>query len=447
MKTLKSPVVIRLVLVALLSVLCLSVAQISAKDVVTLTFWNNNTEEQPAWDKLSDAFLKKTGGRVRFKSVAMPPGTYWDKITAAAGQNDLPDLFMPKGAKRERGELIPAGHVLNLAPYLNADNKKWAKLFFPAELDGMFYTKTDHPDVPEGFADLVYYSNSAFAVFYNRDLMRKAGLNPNKPPQTIQEMIAMCKTVQKKVDPKVGTVAIGMADGWKQCLLWLDWAMVNMDAKTIADTADGKIGYNAAGWLATTKVFEDMAKAGLFNNGCVTMKEAQAVDLFASNGALFLFDGSWSNSWIIGRNPQLDWGSMPIPTPVKGKRTPNIIQGGGGQRIVANGKGQHVKETVEFMKFLTSNEGQKIYCSMTLNLPSIMTIKINNDPRLKGFIDSMINNAVPKDYTDATNKLDPGIAWWYAGQVIQNIVTGEKTAEQVVADIQAENVKRRSVSK
>lgn len=90
-------------------------------------------------------------------------------------------------------------HLVDLSPYLSEElvNKipqgVW-DLVDPGDMDGLFY-------VPS--------SVDTFALFYNKDLFAQAGLDPDAPPTTWDELLAAAKAIKENTGkPGIGVPAI-----------------------------------------------------------------------------------------------------------------------------------------------------------------------------------------------------------------------------------------------
>ena len=92
------------------------------------------------------------------------------------------DIFLDCG-NNDIGTLATNGDVLDLTPYIQKYhfdlNKLTASALKLDTLNGRYYGLS--------------YLTDCYMLLYNKTLFRKAGLDPNKPPRTIEEMQAMWK--------------------------------------------------------------------------------------------------------------------------------------------------------------------------------------------------------------------------------------------------------------
>lgn len=101
------------------------------------------------------------------------------------------------------------------------------------------------------------YSVSVPVLYYNPDIFRQAGLDPDKPPRTWQEVVQYAKTIREKT----GTVGFFMqefADNWAQQALMESnggQVLAKKDGKTVA-------GFDSPEAAQAYQLLADMVKDG-----------------------------------------------------------------------------------------------------------------------------------------------------------------------------------------
>src|SRR5207247_10938034 len=122
-------------------------------------------------------------------------------------------------------------------------------------------------------------------LIYNRDLMKKAGLDPTKPPTSITEMMADIVTAQSKIP---GVVGLGI-DTSKRTIS-LDFQLPFLSAFGAVPIKDGKANANTPqmidylDWIRTIIV----KHYSLLRTNLVGFR---ALDL--QGNVLFAVDGTW----------------------------------------------------------------------------------------------------------------------------------------------------------
>ena len=157
---------------------------------------------------------------------------------------------------------------------------------------------------PQVFADLIAYnmlyrymdpngpllglpmSFNGNVMYFNKDILRQAGLDPENPPQTWDAFAAACEKIKA-----IGKAPIAMA-GREVPLFW-DWPEVQKNFWTseqdILDFGRGKIPWTDPRMQAGLKLLASMADKGWFQKGWPTIQGIpDALDLFSSGGAAFI---------------------------------------------------------------------------------------------------------------------------------------------------------------
>ena len=118
-----------------------------------------------------------------------------------------------------------------------------------------------------------------------------------------------------------------------------------------------------------------------------------------------------------------------------------LIWGGAGSSFVVNDLSPRKEKAIQFLKWLTQAEQQAYLASKTLNLPANKKSLRNISPILAQFADDMDNTTHPNiypvhEFPVVVEAFDKGI---------QSILIGEKTPEEVAADV--EKTKQKEIIK
>jgi ABC-type glycerol-3-phosphate transport system substrate-binding protein len=175
-----------------------------------IVVWHWMTDREEAFQELSKQYEAKTGVKVVFELYA-PPDAYSQKVRAAAQAAALPDIFGLLGEKRDFGAFIKAGHIANLTLQMEADNAAWKNTFFDKALSVNEFQEGNEFGVAPGiYGAPIDVMN--IQMVYNKNLFKKAGLDPNKPPMTWEEFVDACQ--------KLNAAGIqGLVSGWGE--IWL----------------------------------------------------------------------------------------------------------------------------------------------------------------------------------------------------------------------------------
>lgn len=219
-------------------------------DTTTLTVWDFKSSDPsiaPYFEQSIKDFEAAHPG-VTVKHVAQPHDQYYTLLGTAIAANRGPDVVLLHGGTEttERGDALVAlnpslGELKNTLVGWDAFTAKNGNVYaIPVTLQGQ-------------------------VVYYNKDLYRKAGLDPDKPPTTWAELDADCKQIISKA--KVACFALGNKEGYAaQFFLTSSAANFWTDQQQQA-WADGKLPWSDPVVSKILHLWVDTAKAGWYPKG------------------------------------------------------------------------------------------------------------------------------------------------------------------------------------
>ncbi|MDD5561630.1 MAG: extracellular solute-binding protein [Candidatus Omnitrophica bacterium] len=417
---------------ALFSVLGCSSQKTDSKP--TISVWHWMTDRDPAFQALAKKYEVLTGIRVNFELYA-PSDAYSQKIRAAAQGTNLPDIFGILGEKRDFASFIKAGHILDITSYMEADNNAWKDQLFSKALAVNEFAPGNSYGINPGIFG-VPIDIMTIQMVYNKKLFTQLGLNPNRPPKTFQEFL--------EIGAKIKAAGMqGLVSGWGE--VWMIDCLANnyafniMGKDKVLATIKGAVPYTDPDWIRVFSLFKQMKESGVLAKGIVTMINKSAEQLFANEKAVFAFNGSWCVNVYKGMNPGLEYGAM-LP-PAASERYPISIWGGAGSSFMVNARSKNKDEAVKFLKWLTAQEQQAYLAQETNNLPANKNSLARIPEILAQFSRGMDYATHPNiwgvsEFSLVIEAFDRGI---------QSIIIGEKTPEQVAAEVQT--IKERELAK
>ena len=393
----------------------------STKKIVV---WHWMTDRDEAFQELAKQYEAKTGIKVVFDLYA-PSDAYSQKVRAAAQATALPDIFGLLGEKRDFAAFIKAGHVTNLTGEMEAQGGAWKNSIFEKALAvNEFFAggkEGNEYGVPPGIYG-VPMDVMNIQMVYNKNLFKKAGLDPDKPPLTWTEFVDDCQ--------KLNAAGIqGLVSGWGE--IWMidclasNFAFNIMGPEKVFATLKGEVPYSDPDWIKVFSLFKEMTDKKMLASGIVTMVNKSAEQAFANERAAFAFNGSWCVNVYHGMNPNLDYGVM-LPPRVSDAH-PMYVWGGAGSSLLVNDRSLVKKEALAFLKWLSDKEQQVFLAEKTRNLPSNKNALAKIPPILADFAKGMENVTHPNVWP--VNELPRVIERFDKG--IQSIIIGEKTPQQL----------------
>ncbi len=330
-----------------------------AQAPVDIVMWHAMTRaNEEELKRLADAF-NSSQSKVRVKLVNQT--TYKDAFTkykAGLASGDLPDLVQLEDTTPQ--QMIDTGSVVPAEACAEADGYELDD-FVPAVL-ARYRIKGELWPMPFNVSNPVFY--------YDRNAFTKAGLNPDQPPSTLEEVKAAAEAVKTKLGYKAG---YGLKlDPWylEQWMAKADQLYVNhengRDGRATEVEFDRGAGETTFAWLS------DMVHSGLavtnsadgnasYNNllGIGAKEVAMTVDTSAALGTISQVLGS-------GQYPDVELGVAPMPGPsTKG----GVLVGGGVLYISKKSSPAKQAAAWEFTKFLVSSENQAAWAAATGYVP------------------------------------------------------------------------------
>lgn len=404
------------------------------EQVKSIKIWHWMSDREEAFLELAKRYETETGVKVNFELYA-PSDAYAQKIRAAAQTNTLPDIFGILGEKRDFASFVNSGYVYDLTEDMYGENAAWKdKLFANALGVNEFEQENSFGVKPGIYGAPIDVTN--IQMLYNKDLLQAVGSDPSNPPKTFKDLMDVSRKLKAK---GIQGLVSGWGEIWMIDCLASNYAFNIMGKDKVLATIRGEVPYTDPDWIKVFDLFREMRDEGFLASGIVTMVNKTAEQLFANNRAAFAFNGSWCVNVYKGMNPNLNYGAM-LP-PQASDKYPMAIWGGAGSSFMVNKQSKDIREAVNFLKWITDAPQQIFLSKETQDLPSNKYSLKDIPAVLSQFAGAMDNTTHPSiwgvsEFPMVIETFDKGI---------QSIIIGEKTPEQLAADIQA--VKEREMAK
>lgn len=238
-------------------------------------------------------------------------------------------------------------------------------------------------DTWDGKLWAIPYRIETHAIIYNKGLFKAAGLDPEKPPQTWDELIAAAKALSK--DKVSGFAITGGGEVGNTIFRSLPFIWMN-GGSIISD--DGKTAtVNQPAAVEAVKFYTDFftdklsPASTLQNDGTANRR------LFIAETVAAYQSGQFDIASIRQENPKIDIGVMPIPHP-QGKDTAAIL---GGWSFIVPSASKNPEEGKKLVSFLAEAENQGALTDTFPARLSAMSMPRFSDPILKPFKDMLIH--------------------------------------------------------
>lgn len=288
-----------------------------------------------------------------------------------------------------------------IVPVPMTDEEK--KAYYPNIVDTVTFENTQW-GVPVAF--------STKALYWNKDIFKQAGLDPETPPKTWAEEIADAKQIKEKT----GIAGYGLpAKTFDNTMhQFMHWVYTN-NGKVI----DGdKIVVDSPEVLAALQAYKDITPYSVEGATAYEQNEIRAIFLDGKVGMIQAGSGAAARL----KDTKINWGVAPLPLgpSAKGEGTLLITDS------LAVFKGTGVEEkAAEFAKFITSPGPQGEYelqggAGLTPLRPSAKVDEfVKADPSWKPFIDGIAFGGPEPLFTDYKGFQNSII------EMVQSVVTGK----------------------
>ncbi len=319
---------------------------------VTLTFWNGFTgPDRPAVEDLVKKF-NDSHPNIQVNMDIQPWDSLMQKLLSTMSTGQGPDItgihfqYLPQYAK--------SGYVMDMTSSFKGGTNLDPANFPPAlndllRVDGKYYA------APMNFATLLLY--------YNKDLFKAAGLDPEKPPATWDEWKTDLKKLTKPDQGQYG-IAIGEHEtipNWP-IFLWGNGGDVIKNGKP--DLTDPKTIEALKMWSAMV-TNDKISPTGLSG--------AEADKLFQSQKAAMEVSGPWLTNGFT--EAKLNFSVAPVPVGPAGPVTlaDSVV-------MMVNKSSKNTDAAMQFVDYWNSKESQ-LYFSTQTGFPSAR-LDLANSPDL-----------------------------------------------------------------
>ncbi|MEW1773611.1 extracellular solute-binding protein [Streptomyces sp. NPDC086777] len=258
-----------------------------------ITVWYSNNAQEVAWGKKMVASWNATHPKEKVTAQEIPAGKSSEEVIGAAiTAGNAPCLVLNTAPAavpgfQKQGGLVPLDDFPDGKKYLQ--DRVGGKLSQYASPDGKYY-------------QMPWKSNPVM-IFYNKDLFKKAGLDPEHPKlSTYQDFL---DTSRKLVATKAAKAAIWPAPSSEFYQSWFDYypMFTAQTGKQLVE--NGKAQFASADGIKAAELWKTMYSEHLAPN------ETYNGDAFADGKAAMATVGPWAVS-VYG--DKVKWGAVPVPT-------------------------------------------------------------------------------------------------------------------------------------
>ncbi len=203
--------------------------------------------------------------------------------------------------------------------------------------------------------------------YYNKELFREVGLDPDKPPTTIAEVDEYAEKLTK-ADEAGKLERIGFIPWYGQGWLYT-WGWVFggdfYDEENHKITANDPKIVAALDWMASYAEKYDVTAIESFSKAF----GGEAMNPFIIGQIAMQETGDWTLANLKRYAPDLDYGVVANPSPPGGEKD-STWAGGWSHVIPAGIKGEKLEAAWEFISWFCGEYAQREYCKDTYHIPT-----------------------------------------------------------------------------
>jgi len=320
----------------------------------TLSIWARASSSNAAQHMID---LWNASHEDKIELTTIPDNQMVTKLATSVQSGDVPDLisfdliFMP--------DFMRAGLLTDLTDTLGADpnQAKVAQAFRDlASYEGKLYGTGFTPDVS--------------ILLYNKDLFKKAGLDPESPPKSLAQLEEYATKIKETVPDAYGYYFSGSCGG---CNIFTQAPMMwASGAKLLPSSADGP-AMEGTGVKEVLTMLRSMWEKGVIPESAEADTGANFQATFETGTIGIQGSGGFAIAALKANHPEIDFGIAPLPGVNEGEASSFV-----GGDVIAIPKGsKNAAIATQFIQWQLTDEAQLEGLAKNLILPSRSDLAAN----------------------------------------------------------------------
>lgn len=384
-----------------------------AQEPVKIWVGGQVAELDDTWNSVMEGFTEETGIPVDVQLFGFD--VYYDKLITALQGGSGPDL-----AFADLGGWVPTfasnGWLESMDSLINSWDGKdqiWENLWPTVTYEGEYY-------------GLPWYTDCRL-LMYNEIMFREAGLDPNNPPETWEELV---ETATKLTNSDKKIYGYGQS-GTKTEHTSLGFIifLYGNGGQLLTDDYS-KAAFNTPEGVEALQFYTDLDKKYKVTPNALSYNEDDYRNLMAQGRVAMAVGGPWSFSLIEDANPALI-DNYTVSIHPYGKEPASVL---GGWALVIPKASRNKDNAWKLAEYLDSNEVWNFWIEEKGSpMPARMDVCFEA-PHFKGdekweTIFEVFPSAVPRppipEYPQVSDQIQ---------QMVQSVLLGQKTAAQAIHD-------------
>ncbi|MFD0678552.1 MULTISPECIES: ABC transporter substrate-binding protein [unclassified Paenibacillus] len=318
-----------------------------SNEPVTLEMWGRWEEANKQINETIEAFQKKYPN-IKVKYTAVPFAQYVAQTQTAISGNNLPDIF---GAHPNLPvfQLTRLGVIRSLNDLITEEKKK--QFYEGTFSEGETMMAGEVYGLP-----LFNPMRTSQVMYYNKAVLKKAGLTEKDIPKTWDELYQFSKKVKEATNGEAYGLIVGVK-ATSQLPLIVQQMATAITPEVIPDLnvppfnyKTGKYQFDSPGIIQSLDYFKKLQDEKLLHPNSVVMSFREGTALMEAGKAALVMDGAFFSNQM--KKEQLDdYGVAPLPT-LDGKPQYAMYKGGSNASFYVSKGTKHYNEVKLFLQFM-----------------------------------------------------------------------------------------------
>ncbi|WP_298013256.1 ABC transporter substrate-binding protein [uncultured Castellaniella sp.] len=374
-------------------------------------------------DDAVDKF-EKSHPDIKIKSIYA--GSYQDSVakalTAQKGGNPPQVAVL---LSTDMFTLIDQDAIIPIDGFIKTDaDKQWLGSFYDAFMQN---SRTD------GKTWGIPFQRSTIVMYYNKQKFKEAGLNPDQPPATWEQLVADAKKLTKTgADGQVTQWGLEIPSGGAFAY-WLFQALTTPNDAILMNAAGNEVYLNKPAVIESLQFWHDLAyKDKVMPTGTTDWGTTPQDFLVGKTAMMWTTTGNLTN---VRKNAKFDFGVAPMPKAKRG----GSPTGGGNFYIFKDATPEQQQAAFEFAKWMTNPENAAQW-SIDTGYVAVTKPAWETDA-MKSYLSSVPQAAVARDQLAVSvaefSTHDNQRVTKLLNDNLQAVLTNSKTPAQAMADAQS----------
>ena len=322
--------------------------------------------------------------------------------------------------------LIDEGAIVPFDPLVKTDeDKKWLGDFYPGF---MANSQT------EGKTWGIPFQRSTIVMYYNKDLFKEAGLNPDAPPSTWEELVSQGKKLTKQDSSgQVTQWGLEIPSGGAFAY-WLFQALTTPNDAILMNQSGNDVYLDKPAVIEAVQFWHDLAyKHKIMPTGTTDWGTTPKDFLVGKTAIMWTTTGNLTN---VRKNAKFDFGVAPMPKSKQG----GSPTGGGNFYLFESATPEQQQAAYKFVKWMTSPENAAAW-SIATGYVAVNKAAWETDS-MKKYVQEVPQALVARDQLDVAvaefSTHDNQRVTKLLNDNLQAVLTNAKTPEQAMKDAQSE---------